>query len=70
MWNVVDSPFDFFQKLAQVVVVERQRTDQKGVQDDAAGPDIRPPAVVFLSLVQHKSVNDCQRLISVQPART
>jgi len=47
---VKDAPLDFLQQLAQVVVVEGQRTHQEGVEDDPTGPDIRLAAIVLLAL--------------------
>lgn len=50
MRYVKDAPFDFLQQLAQVVVVEGQRTHQEGIEDDPTGPDIRLAAIVLLAL--------------------
>jgi len=54
---VKDAALDFLQQLAQVVVVEGQRTHQQGVQDDPAGPDIRLAAIVLLTLEKCENIN-------------
>ena len=44
------APFDFFQKLPEIVIVERKGSNQQGIQNHTARPHICPSAIVLLPL--------------------
>jgi hypothetical protein len=50
VWNMEDPSLDLLEQLAQVVVVEGQRADEKRVQDHPARPHVCPPPVVLFAL--------------------
>ena len=50
MWNMKLSPFDFFEKIPQVVVVKGQGSYEKGVKNDPARPNVGLSTVVFFTL--------------------
>ena len=54
MRDVERSSLHLLQQLAEVVVIKRQSADQQRVQDDAARPDVRPPAVILLTLTKQR----------------
>ena len=44
------APLDFFQELSEIVVIKRKGSNQQGVQNHAARPDICPSAIVLFPL--------------------
>lgn len=43
-----DPSLDLLEQLPEVIIVEGQSADEQRVEDDPAGPDVGPPAVVLL----------------------
>ena len=44
------APLDFFQELSKIVIVERKGSNQQGIQNHTARPNICPSAIVLLPL--------------------
>ena len=72
VWHIVKSLADLVEQLGHVFVIERESPHQKGVEDNAARPDIRCGSVIRQSLRAKKMLLSAARacVIRLMPTLT